>query len=83
MNKDIEKIEISRSDLIRLTKFIEESNKLFHQQMRYRDQDIVQKFATEQYPEIRYLLYDLFMKMLPADIKKELWDIDEWKREKG
>jgi len=77
MDKDIEKIEISRSDLIRLTKFIEESNKLFHQQMRYRDQDIVQKFATEQYPEIRYLLYDLFTKMLPADIKKELWDIDE------
>ncbi len=70
-----ETITILRADLIRLIKFIEESNSLFHQPMWYKDTSIVEKFAHSQYPEIRHLLYKVLTNVVPDDIKKELWDI--------
>lgn len=75
MDNKIDKIEISRSDLVRLVKFVEESNKLFHQQMSYTDASIVEKFAVVQYPEIRHLYYKVFDEIIPDDLKKELWEI--------
>lgn len=75
MDKDTRKIAIAKDDLIRIIRFVEESQKLFHQPMHYLEQDIVEKFVAMQYPEIRYIYYDLFDEIIPNDIKKELWGI--------
>lgn len=74
MDSKVDKIEITRDDLIRLIKFIESSNELFHQPMHYKDSAIVEKFAVLQYPEIKHLYYTVFTDIIPNDLKKELWD---------
>jgi len=75
MDNKIDKLEISRDDLIRLVKFLEKSNELFHQPMNFKDATIVEKFATLQYPEIKHLYYDVFTHIIPDDLKKELWGL--------
>ena len=75
MADKIEKIEISKADLIRLVKFIESSNDFFHQPMKYEEKSQVLDFAKTQYPEIHHLYYKVLDKVLSAEIKKELWDI--------
>ena len=75
MENRVDEIKISRNDLIRLVKFVEEANDLFHQSMYYENSEVVKKFAKENYPEIRHLYYKVFDDIIPNDLKKELWDI--------
>jgi hypothetical protein len=74
MENKVDEIKISRVDLIRLVKFVEEANHLFHQPLYFQDAEIVNKFAKTNYPEIHHLYYTVLTDVIPKDLKKELWD---------
>lgn len=59
------RIEIDLKDVQRLYFLIEKLNHLFHQPMYFEDNDIVRRFAEENYPEIRDLYYETLRDMVP------------------
>ncbi|GGQ02505.1 hypothetical protein [Shewanella ulleungensis] len=67
-----EEISFSVDEVLRVFRFLENSNELFHQPMRYEDKDIVQKFAKDNYPEIRELYYRTIWNKLPKYIQDEI-----------
>ncbi|WP_137939572.1 hypothetical protein [Chitinivorax sp. B] len=65
-------IEVDLSEVRRVFDLFEKINGLFHQPMRYRDVDLVAKFADENYSEIKDLYYKVVWGWLPEDVKNEI-----------
>ena len=67
-----EEITFSIDEVLRIFRFLENLNELFHQPMHYEDKDIVQKFAKDNYPEIRELYYNTIWDKLPKHIQDKI-----------
>lgn len=66
------KVEVPLDDLLRIFRLLELTNALFHQPLRYRDEEQVERFASENYKEIHSLYYDVVWKWLPEDVQQEI-----------
>lgn len=67
-------VEVNVYELKRVFLLMEEVNDLFHQESKFKDSEIVEKFANAHYSEIRELYYDVLWDMLPADVQEEIED---------
>ena len=65
-------ITFSVDDVLRIFKFLENSNELFHQPMRYENTEIVKKFANDNYSEIHELYYKTLWDKLPKEIQEKI-----------
>jgi len=65
-------ITIELEEAMRVFKILEEVNDLFHQQLYYKDQKIVAKFAKDYYKEIHALYYDVVWNWLPKNVQDEI-----------
>ena len=57
---------------MRVFKLMEEINHFFHQPMHYENPEDVEKFATENYDEIRIAYYDILWNWLPKEEKRRI-----------
>ena len=67
-----EKITFTLDEVLKIFNLIENTNELFHQPMRYKDTEIVEKFAKENYPTISELYYKTLWDKLPEEIQKKI-----------
>ena len=67
-----DKTQIKTQDLLRIYKLLEEVNDLFHQPLKYKNAEAVEKFAESHYPEIRDLYYEVVWNYLPPKIQQNL-----------
>jgi len=70
--KMTEEITLTVEEVLRVYKFLEKTNDLFHQPMRYEDSEVVKKFADDNYPEIRELYYELLWDKLPKKVQDKI-----------
>lgn len=49
-------------------------NSLFHQPLSYRDPEVVERFADDNYPEIKDLYYRVVWEWLPEDERQKIED---------
>ena len=70
MNKD--RLEIKTDEVVRLYKLLEEMNDLFHQPMKYKNSDVVERFSDENYAEIKDLYYNVVWNWLPLEVKDKI-----------
>ena len=64
MNKSI---QIPLKEIKEVFELLEEMNDLFHQQLKYKDTEVVSKFAKTNYPEIKKLYYTTVWNWLPEE----------------
>ena len=62
------------SEIKEVFEFLEVANQLFHQSLNYGDNEVVKKFATENYPMIKNLYYNIVWNWLPEEEKKKYED---------
>lgn len=67
-------IEIDVSEARRVFDLLEKINDLFHQPMKYKDIEVVESFADDNYSEIQELYYNIVWKWFPDDIQEEIED---------
>jgi hypothetical protein len=59
-------------DARRVFDLLEKLNSLFHQPLGYRDIEIVQRFAEQNYQEIKDLYYRVVWEWLPEELRQEI-----------
>ena len=59
------------SEIKEVFEFLEEANHLFHQPLYIEDKEMVKKFATENYPQIKRLYYEVVWNWLPDEEKEK------------
>ncbi|RZF90192.1 hypothetical protein EXT42_17205 [Pseudoalteromonas sp. CO302Y] len=62
----------SDEELIELFEFFDKTNKVFHQPLNYGSKEIIEEFATSQYPIIKKYYYEVLWEKLPAKYKERL-----------
>jgi hypothetical protein len=67
-----QQLTIDLDEAIRVFRLLEKMNQLFHQPMAYKDEVLLEKFATENYPEIRTLYYNTVWDWLPENTQQEI-----------
>jgi len=65
-------IAVDLDEARRVFDLLEEVHDLFHQPMKYKDTQIVEKFAEDHYEQIKRLYYDVVWHWLPPDVQREL-----------
>ena len=67
-------ITFTLDEVLKIFNLMENANELFHQQMSYRDTEIVEKFAKENYPMISELYYKTLWDKLPEEIQEKIME---------
>jgi hypothetical protein len=64
-----ETINISIAEAEEVFELLEKVNELFHQPMHFKNTELVEKFAEENYQQIEKLYYEVVWNWLPKEIQ--------------
>lgn len=65
-------VEVPVEEVLRVFRFLEKAQSLLHQPLRYRDPVEVERFAVENYDELKDLYYRVVWDWLPEDCRAEV-----------
>jgi hypothetical protein len=65
-------IQVPLSEARRIFDLLEKIHHLMHQPMYYKDPMMVEKFADDNYVEIKHLYYKIVWNWLPVDVQREI-----------
>ncbi|MFT3925431.1 MAG: hypothetical protein QM778_23030 [Myxococcales bacterium] len=65
-------VTIDLSEVRKVFDFLERAHDLLHQPEKYSDPRVVEKFAAENYEELRRLYYEVVWHWLPKDVQREI-----------
>lgn len=66
------KVQVELDEVLRVYRLLESLNELLHQPSRFSKGEEAERYATEQYPEVRELYYDVVWSWLPAEVQGRL-----------
>jgi hypothetical protein len=69
-----ERIEVDLDEVRRVFQFLGNANELMHNNMRYRDVNMVERFVCENYPLLRELYYHVVWNWLPPHVQEEIME---------
>lgn len=65
-------IKIPLEDALRVFDFLEKAHELMHQPMNYRDSQRVERFAEDNYAEVRDLYYRVVWNWFPESVRQDI-----------
>jgi len=65
-------VQVNVNDVRRVYELLDKLRNLFHQPLYYRDPNVVERFADENYSEIMDLYYKTVWEWLPEDVRRSI-----------